>query len=110
MSNIPPIKSGDRIRITRVAEGTITAISPTGFTLDNGWRYNTTHHSHRYDTTVEVLEPAFERSAVYIDADGDFFLRCGSPDDPWMSFDGVSYGENYPTRPLRKLVPEATGA
>jgi hypothetical protein len=55
------------------------------------------------------VEPEYEKGAVYIDAEGLIFYRFLVPlaGAPWrdVKAGGVRF-EHYPTRPLRKLVPE----
>jgi hypothetical protein len=53
-------------------------------------------------------EPEYETGEFYMDAKGVKFMR-GTGDWPWAEIvPGVTshWHEDYPTRPLRKLVPE----
>ncbi len=48
-------------------------------------------------------EPEYEPGTVCQDAAGQVWLRCAGM--MWQAF-GPAYSDSYPTRPLRKLVPE----
>jgi len=98
-------KIGDLVRVTRVWEGAITAIgSESIIWLDH--RIAAIGNRHDSTCTVEVLEPAYEVGAVYIDADDDVLVRRADTRKPWRDTYGETYSESYATRPLRKFVAE----
>lgn len=106
---LPDFKIGDRIKVTRTWEGAVTKVAGGYIELDNGHRpsltVNTDYETGHCAVTVEVIEPAYEDDAVYMDADGDIVVR--RDDGRW---DAVGYDypqdEIWVTRPLVKLVPE----
>ena len=104
-------KVGDRVRATWTKEGVVKRIIDTPeccIEFEDGIHVYP-HSYHGAPMTIEVLEPEYEAGAMYVDADGDFFAYCpaNDKDHPWLSpGTGIGYGPKFPSRPLRKLVPE----
>jgi hypothetical protein len=76
-----------------------------------GWHEDPDEEAARTVKYVKAhREPEYEPGEVYEDADGDRFIRSRTEgiDYPWRSFGGDRFRNHYPTRPLRKLVPEGT--
>lgn len=106
------LRTGDRVRVE--FEGVVGWVPSTG---DNCWDIEvrlpngvTTYVRHEHVTVLAPPEPDYDANAVYIDADGDVFRRVYVDADVlrWRdTIDGRLKPEDYPTRPLRKLVPEA---
>ena len=102
-------KAGDRVRVTQTLEGVISEVDHNviylidgkgillGVVLGDAW-------------AVEVLEPEYEKGAMYVDADGGFYAYWPNErgdETPWAepgSHHHLRLG--VPMRPLRKLVPE----
>lgn len=60
---------------------------------------------------IEVEEPAYEVGAVYQSATGSvFYRRSNTPDiKSWRDVSsGMIHPDDYPSRPLVKLVPDTT--
>lgn len=57
-----------------------------------------------------LIEPEYEEGAMYVDTDGDFYVYWPDVGEerPWFE-PGYDAGHrfDYPTRPLRRLVPES---
>lgn len=57
----------------------------------------------KYGMTVKKVE-RLEAGKAYEDADGDVFIRTSAGE--WVDVAGDHWRDGFPTRPLRKLVPE----
>lgn len=100
-------KVGDRVRITRTWEGTITAKGrATPSVALNGGSFIGLNDRPDSMVSVEVLEPEYVVGEVYIDADNDPFIRRPDTQKPWRSPDGQIWRDGYPTRPLRLFAAE----
>lgn len=73
-------------------------------TFDDGATDATMYESDVAEV-VRRAEPEYEVDAAYVDADGEVFTRLDDDVEPWL-FGRSAYSEDYPTRPLVKLVPE----
>lgn len=101
-------KVGDKVHVE--FDGVVEEVSQIG-RGDEPWRVGVgMGNNYRAWPTldkVNLIEPVYEVGNVYVDNDGELFYRVDETDWPWRSVPYWDrYGEIYPTRPLRKLVPE----
>lgn len=109
MSSAEP-KDGDKVRVS--FEVTYRRYTPNGvhsLTRVDGTPLYLRERDGE-NLTFEVLEPEYIPGEVYVAADGTKYLRLRGPSMTWrpltVTFKSCDVGEQYPTRPLTKLVPE----
>lgn len=105
------IKRGDRVKVEYEGVAGSTRHSYDGnfvsVTRDGDGKVLTVKEDF-----VTVIEPAYEQDCIYVDGRGDVWYRLGRSSDrgatSWRHCEtgGVRY-HSFPTRPLRKLVPES---
>lgn len=110
---------GHRVRYTVSVEGTVARVSEVVVDLDNGYSYDLRSVEGSGDvTTWERLpdpEPEWAPGDMVLDATGAFFRRRDREASranvaPWESGGGDWESEDYPKRPLTRLVPTETYA
>lgn len=101
---------GDRVRVEY--EGVVTNVRRgphSGRTIITTRREGDDRAVGVYAEYVTVIEPVYEKGAVYQDAAGELYYRLSrtNPVVPWRHVGtGQVRTEDHPVRPLRKLVPE----
>lgn len=113
------LQVGDTIAARLVA--TVSAINAAGITVQSFGGTTVMFPRQIADDKgftwrkVASPEPAYEVGSLYVDGTGDVFLRTGEqqPGDAWQVVRSASLPlgqyvhDDTPSRPLKRLVPEA---
>jgi hypothetical protein len=99
-------EKGTRLRV--IVEGVYQGLNPysSGLHSLSNELGGVPHMINLDYAQVQSLEPAYEVGQAYIDADNRVFIRGDDSALPWVDEAGDWESDHYPSRPLRKLVPE----